>query len=172
MVEVTLRGIRDQDADVFARRFTEMGWSKPASLFRRYALEHATGLRWVSVAEVEGELAGYVTLLWDSDDRTFRNAGIPEVVDLNVLPSFRRRGVGTALLDSAESEAAARSDVIGIRVGLHSGYGAAQRLYVARGYKPDGSGAVIRGDSVAEGATVQLNDDLTLRLTLTLPRPS
>jgi hypothetical protein len=44
-------------------------------------------------------------------------------------------GIGTAnggtSLDRAEAEAARRSGVVGIGVGLHPGYNAAQRLYVS-----------------------------------------
>jgi hypothetical protein len=92
--------------------------------------------------------------------------GIPEISDLRVDAEFRRRGIGTALLEWAEAEAASRSDRVGINVGLHSGYGAAQRIYARRGYVPDGTGAVINGTVVPEGATITLDDDpiVTLRL--------
>ena len=55
-------------------------------------------------------------------------------------------------------------------MGLHSGYGPAQRLYARRGYVPDGSGVVIEGVTVPEGATIRLDDQpvVTLRLTKTL----
>ena len=39
-----------------------------------------------------------------------------------------------------EALAAETSDTVCLGVGLHSGYGAAQRMYVLRGYVPDGSG--------------------------------
>ena len=49
------------------------------------------------------------------------------------------RGVGSALMDAVEALAAVTSDTVCLGVGLHSGYGAAQRMYVLRGYVPDGS---------------------------------
>lgn len=53
-------------------------------------------------------------------------------MDLNVLPRFRKMGIGSLLLDIAEKEAATKSDVVGIGVGLYAGedggYGSAQRL--------------------------------------------
>ncbi len=166
--QITLRALRDDDADTFQHWSDQLGWHKPSGLFRRYAEEHDAGSRWVCVAELKGEFAGYVTVLWTSMDSTLRDSGIPEIVDLNVLPAYRCRGVGTALLDAAEVQVASRSDIVGIRVGLHSGYGSAQRLYVARGYLPDGAGAVIHGESAPEGATVQLDDELALRMTKTV----
>lgn len=102
---------------------------------------------------------------WSSEDPIFAERGVPEIKDLNVLPRFRGDGVGSALLEAAEELIRERSGVAGLRVGLHAGYGAAQRLYVRRGYVPDGSGAVdAAGESVPEGAGVVLDDDVTLRL--------
>ena len=49
-------------------------------------------------------------------------------------------------------------------VGLHSGYGAAQRLYIKRGYIPDGSGVWYRNQPLEMNATIQNNDDLVLYL--------
>lgn len=86
------------------------------------------------------------------------------MVDLNVLGGFQRRGVGAALLDAVEARAAERHERIGLRVGLHPGYGPAQRLYAERGYLPDGAGAVRNGRPVPEGAAVPLDDETTLRL--------
>ena len=161
---MTLRALRESDAELFARAFDEIGWNKPANLFLRYFAAQQAGLRWVRVADVAGVPAGYVTLVWRSDDPVFSATGIPEIVDLNVLPAYRRKGIATALLDAAEAEAASRSETVGIRVGLHGGYGAAQRLYVRRSYIPDGKGVVVRGESISEGATAPIDDDLTLRL--------
>lgn len=43
-------------------------------------------------------------------------------------------------MDIAEEIAATYADTVYLGVGLHSGYGSAQRMYVKRGYIPDGSG--------------------------------
>ena len=57
-----------------------------------------------------------------------------------------------------------KSTIYGLGVGLHSGYGGAQRLYAKRGYLPDGSGVWYR-DAVCEPYTICRNDDdLTLYL--------
>ena len=165
------RPLRKEDAKTFAEAFAAIGWSKPASGFEKYFEEQTRGLRWVQVVEWEGTLAGYVTVAWSASDRVLRDSGIPEIMDLNVLPQFRKRGLGSALMASAEAEASRRSSSVGLRVGLHSGYGAAQRIYVRRGYVPDGTGAVIEGEVVPEGSSVRLDDDITLRMTRDLPAP-
>ena len=138
--------------------------------FRAYLSAQQAGTRSVHLAICGGQVAGYVTLLWSADDPVLRELGIPEIADLRVREEFRGRGIGTALLDLVEVEAATRSDCVGLNVGLHSGYGAAQRLYVRRGYLPDGSGVVVEGEVVPEGATIRLDDDpiATLRMTKAL----
>jgi GNAT superfamily N-acetyltransferase len=143
----------------------EAGFSS-VEKFRRYLSEDRAGLRPVFVAILDGEVAGYVTLLWNADDPAFRMEEIAEISDLWVSDCFRCRGVGTALLAHAEQEAARRSPTVGLNVGLHSGYGAAQRIYVRCGYVPDGSGVVVEGEVVPEGSTIRLDDDpiVTLRM--------
>ena len=147
---LVLRPLEPSDSEPF---------DKSAEAVALYLEEHASKLRWVCVAEWRGDAAGHVTLLWEAADCVLRADGIPEVYDLKVIAPFRGRGIGSALLDAVEAHASTRSESIGLNVGLHSGYGAAQRLYVRRGYIPDGSGLVIDGVTVEEGATVRLMDD-------------
>ena len=66
---------------------------------------------------------------------------------------------------STALRAFARSAEIGIGVGLHPGYGVAQRLYVIRGYVPDGRAVTYQNRAIAEGQTVVMDDDLVLHLT-------
>ncbi|MBE2236850.1 MAG: GNAT family N-acetyltransferase [Caldilineaceae bacterium] len=162
---VTLRSLRATDAPIIARAFAEQGWNKLATQYMAYLSQQATGERDVLVAELEEEFAGYVTIVWASDYLPFRAAGIPEIVDLNVLLKHRRRGVATALLNEAEARIARRSPVAGIGVGLTADYGAAQILYATRGYRPDGRGIAVCGISVRHGDQVTVNDDLALYLT-------
>jgi ribosomal protein S18 acetylase RimI-like enzyme len=98
----------------------------------------------------------------------FRDAGVPEIQDFNVLPAFRRRAIGTKLMDEAERLILERSFVIGIGVGLHHDYGAAQRLYVKRGYVPDALGITSHGRRVNWGEKAKIDDDLVLWFTKTV----
>jgi len=86
-------------------------------------------------------------------------------VDFNVLPQFRRQGIGTQLLDKAESEIAIVSSTAGIGVGMTPDYGAAQRLYAVRGYVPDGRGLHYRGHYIKYGQEITVDDNLALYLT-------
>jgi ribosomal protein S18 acetylase RimI-like enzyme len=115
--------------------------------------------------------AGYVTVVWVSGYRPFAQAGIPEIQDLNVLPQFRRRGIASALMDAAEAAIAARAETAGIGVGLYADYGAAQLMYLRRGYLPDGRGIAYRGATVAPATRVPVDDDLVLMMARRLHAP-
>jgi GNAT superfamily N-acetyltransferase/NTP pyrophosphatase (non-canonical NTP hydrolase) len=154
---------------LISEAFNQIGWNKPVSLFEGYLKEQEAGERLVWVAHFKGEFAGYVTLKWQSQYPSFKAQNIPEISDLNVLPAYRKMGIGSLLLDTAEKEAAAKSEVVGIGVGLYagedSGYGAAQRLYIKRGYIPDGQGVTYNYEPAIPGNSYPLDDDLVLWFT-------
>ncbi|TCC10305.1 GNAT family N-acetyltransferase [Kribbella soli] len=158
-----IRPLRVEDPPVLAAAFDAIGWNKPESQYRRYLGEQEAGTRDVLIATVDGEFAGYVTVRWVSPYEPFD--GIPEVQDFNVLPKFRRRGIGSALMDAAEALVAERSPIVGIGVGLYPDYGQAQRMYVRRGYLPDGRGLIYDGRQVPPMETIRNDDSATLMFT-------
>ena len=109
-----------------------------------------------------------MTIDWNPSYPPFRADGIPEIQDFNVLPRFRRKGIGTRLMDEAEREVSERSSVVGIGVGMTPDYGAAQRLYVLRGYVPDGMGLAHEGRPVMRGDRITVDDGLVLYMTRAL----
>lgn len=164
-VLVRVRLMATADVASVAAAFAAQGWYKPQEQYMRYLEESDQGQRVVLLAERGGEFAGYVTVVWESDYPPFLAAGIPEIVDFNVLIKFQRQGVGTALLDEAERRIAERSEVGGIGVGVTADYGAAQVLYVRRGYIPDGRGMAQAGRAVRHGEQVTVDDDLAVYFT-------
>jgi len=159
--------LRTADIAEIAAAFAALGWNKPAEQYERYLAEQNAGTRETLVARMEGKFCGYVTVNWQPAYPPFRDAKIPEVQDFNVLPDFRRRGIGSRLMDEAERLAHTRSPTVGIGVGLFHDYGAAQRLYVLRGYVPDALGITAQGKRVNWGDEVKVDDDLVLFLTKT-----
>ena len=161
----TIRPLERKHIPEIAEAFRQLGWNKPASQYERYLGQQELGVRDVYVAFVDGQFAGYLTICWESSYRPFLVHSIPEIVDFNVLPKFRRMGVGTQLMDKAEQEIARVSAVAGIGVGMTPDYGAAQRLYILRGYLPDGRGLHWRDHYVAYREEIVVDDDLALYLT-------
>lgn len=165
MSRIVIRPFNPGDPPRLHAAFTAVGWGKPITLFERYLQEHVSQTRYAVLAEVSGDVAGYVTLAWQSKYPPFTEQRIPEVSDLNVLPRYRRLGIATNLLDFLERIAARRSPTVGLGVGLYADYGAAQRIYVRRGYLPDGRGVMHANQPVSAGQTVALDDNTTLMFT-------
>jgi GNAT superfamily N-acetyltransferase len=164
-LKLNIRLLDIRDIPQIADAFKKLGWNKPASQYERYAMEQALDMRDVYVAFVEDQFAGYLTICWTSTYPPFREAKIPEVVDFNVLPEFRRQGIGTMLMDRAEHEIAKVSRMAGIGVGMTADYGAAQRMYVLRSYIPDGRGLHHRDRPLQYGEQMTVDDDLALYFT-------
>ena len=162
---LAIRPLNEYDSAVISTAFAQMGWNKPEAQYRQYLSEQAAGTRMCFVAIVDGQFAGYVTVNWRPSYPGFSELNIPEIQDLNILRQFRKQGIASRLLDRAEAEVARISGVVGIGVGLHPGYNAAQRLYVRRGYIPDGRGVTYRDRYIAEGSHVLVDDDLVLHFT-------
>lgn len=162
---ISIRPLETADPAVISSAFDAIGWDKPVDQYQRYLAEQEAGNRDVFVAMFDGEFAGYGTLNWQPTYPQYEAEKIPEIQDVNVLTQFRRRGIGSALLDAAENRAAKRVGRVGIRVGLDPGYGAAQRLYVQRGYVPDGHGLAYHDRTVQYGEQVAVDDDLVLCFT-------
>ena len=163
--EPVIRFLESNDIPEIVRAFEQMGWNKPASQYERYVAQQELGVRNVYVAFVGGEFAGYLTICWESSYQPFYVKSIPEIVDFNVLPRFRRMGIGTQLMERAEKEIAKVSSVAGIGVGMTADYGAAQRLYILRGYIPDGLGLHWRDHHVHYREDIVVDDELALFLT-------
>ncbi len=162
---IQIRSLNQLDPPVIAAAFASIGSVKPEALYLLYLQQEAAGSRICLVATLEGEFAGYATINWRPTYPGFAELEIPEIQELNVLPTFRRRGIASRLLDLVEAQAARRYYAVGIGVGLHAGYNAAQRLYGLRGYIPDGRGITYREQYVGQYVQVMLDDDLVLHLT-------
>jgi GNAT superfamily N-acetyltransferase len=164
-VDTVIRLMEPQDIEPIAAAFRTLGWNKPASQYERYYAQQSRGERIVLVAFVKGDFVGYLTICWQPDYPPFKEANTPEIQDFNVLPVFRGQGIGSRLMDEAEQIVAQHSTVVGICVGLYADYGAAQRLYVKRGYIPDGNGLVSHDRFVKPGEQVTVDDDLIICFT-------
>jgi GNAT superfamily N-acetyltransferase len=163
MSNFNLQPLQNSDFDEIVTAFQQIGWDKPKSLFQQYFDEAQHGIRHVLIARDNKQFCGYVTLKWISDYAAFANQQVPEIVDLNVLPAFRRKGTGTMLVQACEQMAKERGATeIGLGVGLLADYGSAQRLYVRLGFMPDGHGLHYKAHAVQYAESVSADDDLVL----------
>ncbi|KXT80877.1 acetyltransferase, GNAT family [Streptococcus oralis] len=159
----SIRKMQESDIKDLYRGFISQGWPGREEILARYFLEQECGEREVLVAEVEGALAGYITILPCAKQGPFAEI-YPELSDFNVFEPFQNQGIGNLLLEEAEKRVRLISDKVTLGVGLHSGYGPAQRLYIKRGYIPDGSGVWYQNHRPAMDATCEDIGDLVLYL--------
>lgn len=90
---------------------------------------------------------------------------LPGIAALMVFKEYRRMGIASKLIDVAEKLANKYSDKIYLEVCLNSDYGTAQRMYIKRGYVPDGQGVYYESEVCPVDAQCK-NDDGTTRKTL------
>jgi len=166
MTDISLADAESADITGLADAFRD--WPKPAALFEHYVDERRAGRIDVLVARRDESPAGYCLIIWESAYPPFREAGIPEISDLNVLHAHRGAGLGRLLLDEVERRIATRAGTAGLRVGLYADYGIAQQMYARRGYLPDGRGVSIDGEPVPPGTMIALDDEPVLALTRAL----
>lgn len=161
-MDITIKLLEVQDIPLLTSAQSFLNWNTPESYFQDLLSEQDKDRRIVLVAYSDDDIAGYVTIRWQSDYPPFAEKAIPEINDLRVLPEFRRRGVATALMDEVEKRIFKVSSMAGIGVGLYADYGLAQRMYILRGYVPDGLGLQYKNQTVKPGRDVFVDDDLLL----------
>ena len=159
----SIRKMQESDIKNLSQGFISQGWPGREEILARYFLEQKSKEREVLVAEIDGVVAGYITILPIAKHGPFAGMS-PELSDFNVFEPFQNQGIGNLLLEEAEKRVKLISDKVTLGVGLHSGYGPAQRLYIKRGYIPDGSGVWYQNYPVAMNATCEDIGDLVLYL--------
>jgi len=163
----SIRKMQESDIQDLSRGFISQGWPGREEILARYFLEQECGEREVLVAEVEGALVGYITILPCAKQGPFAEI-YPELSDFNVFEPFQNQGIGNLLLEEAEKRVRLTSDKVTLGVGLHSGYGPAQRLYIKRGYIPDGTGVWYQNHQPAMNAVCEDIGELILYLSKNL----
>ena len=155
---LVIRTMTEPDAHAIAEGERAQGYGTTPDRFLSRLREQEEGKCIAIVAEWAGQAAGYIHVYPDSQWGPLGGQGYPEIVDFGVLEKFRRQGIGSRLMDAAEAVAAECAPAVYLAVGLHKYYGPAQRMYIKRGYLPDGSG-VWYGDKPCEPYGTYCNDD-------------
>ncbi|WP_113929633.1 GNAT family N-acetyltransferase [Bacillus sp. P14.5] len=165
MSEVKIGFLHENEIEVVSMDLESHGIYRNAEYLEDCIREVEEGKRVIFLAKTEEKTVGMSHLLLTSRHPELRSENIPEINDLIVGPDQRGRGIGAKLLAAQEEYAKEQGfQSIGLCVGLYSDYGPAQRLYLQRGYIPDGRGVVYDYRMVEPGEMVRLDDELTLCL--------
>ena len=163
----SIRKMQEFDIKDLSRGFISQGWPGREEILTRYFKEQESGEREVLIADLTSAVAGYITILPDAKQGPFAGMG-PELSDFNVFEPFQNQGIGNFLMEEAENRVKLFSDKVTLGVGLHSGYGPAQRLYIKRDYIPDGSGVWYRNQPLEMNAVCEDIGELVLYLSKNL----
>lgn len=142
-----------------------MGVAKDVGYFERQFEHQAKGTRQIFISTLDQEDVGYCILNWQPKYALFKKLAIPEIQDLNVLSSFRRRGIATQKIIHCENLAVEKGYAqMGIGVSVSPAFGPAQRLYVKLGYMPDGNGVTHDRGLTTPNEMRPLDDQLCLMM--------
>lgn len=161
---IVIRDLQQSDAQIITDEEIAQGWDASVEKYEMRLKHQAEGRSISLVAEYNGNIAGYINIYPNSEWGAYANRGYSEIIDFGVLAKYRNNGIGSKLMDIAEQIAFSYADVVYLGVGLHSGYGNAQRMYVKRGYIPDGSGIWYKDEICKQNANYCNDDDLVLYL--------
>ena len=156
---ILIRDMQPTDAQIITEGEIAQGWDATVDKYEMRLKHQAEGKSISLVAEYQGNVAGYINVYPASEWGAFAGKGLPEIMDFGVLEKYRKHGIGGKLMDVAEQIAAIYSDTVYLGVGLNSDYGSAQRMYIKRGYIPDGTGVWYQ-DKVCEQYAECCNDDV------------
>ena len=100
--DLIIRSMTEDDARIIYETYLSYNWHPVLDTYRNYYTENGTGRRITFCAEIDGKLAGHVSLILKPDPDElgpFREEGLPLVSDFTVFFAYHRQGIGTALLD-------------------------------------------------------------------------
>lgn len=163
--DLLIRNMNDTDPQIIYIEEKKQGWQGATTdKYMKRLSDQAAGKSIALIAEYKGNVAGYINIYDISSDENSSQKCYCHIIDLGVLEKYRKHGIGSKLMDIAEEIASEFSDTVYLEVGLHSGYGSAQRMYVKRGYIPDGNGVWYGHDICKPNENYCNDDDLNLHL--------
>ena len=159
--DIIIRDMVETDPKIITDEEIAQGWvNQKEEKYTQRLKDVADGKCVALVAEYKGNVAGYFNVYPNSMGGSFGGKGLPELVDFGVLMKYRNHGIGNTLMQVAENIAKKYSDTVYLGVGLHRDYGSAQRMYIKRGFIPDGTGLWWQGKNLEPYADMK-NDDET-----------
>ena len=161
--DIVIRDMIESDPEIITHEEHLQGWThQTKEKYEQRLIDVADNKCVALIAEYKNNVAGYLNIYFNTMCSSFGGKGFPELIDLGVLKKYRNQGIGNLLMQVAEDIAKNYADTVIIGVGLHRDYGSAQRLYVKRGYIPDGSGLWWQGKPLEPYADLKNDDEAAI----------
>jgi hypothetical protein len=162
--KLTFRVVQPNEIAAVKQEVKPVFFSGDEATIEDHFQDHENGASTTILGYELGRLVGIVTIRWQCRYPPFRDRQIPLIQNIEIRYEDRGRGIGGLMLERTEQEIALRSQLAGICVGIAESYGPAQRLYVKRGFVPDGRSVCHPHEPLRIGETVRIDDDLLLWL--------
>lgn len=159
--KLKIRNMLPNDIDKILDNFAKQNWHKPKEVLEKYLTQQYKQERYVLIAEYQNTIAGYITIKKATKYGPYQNT-YPELSDFIVFMPYQKNGIGNKLLECAETICAQFANTVTLAVGLHAGYGQAQRLYSKRGYLLEGSGVYYQNQKLTPYTNCINDDDLVI----------
>ena len=148
MEAINIRPARKSDIKDILETFAV--WHKTKEQFANYLAKQDLGESILIIAiTTKNKVVGYANLFWRSRISQHHKQGIPEIVDLNVIPEYQRKGIASQLVHYIEQVVLEKSSSsIGIAVEPTNEYFPAKQLYKKLGYMEEGNSFLDDGTKI------------------------
>ena len=158
------RNMTREDATVMLYSFSRQGEEKSQNLLLSYYSQQHKGERKVLIADYEGEILGYVTLLRNAKIGPYKDKFIPQIDDLNVFEPYRSSGLGEFLLNEAEKIAVKYCDTAILGISLIDDCDIAHKMFAKQDYKFMGTGIWNKDHKLSLHDNVTVDSDVKIYL--------
>lgn len=161
--DLHIRDLRKEDIMELDHHLVEQHWSPKTEVYQQRLIQAKEKTFFSLVAIYKNNVAGHINLYLDKDVGPYQ--GVAYIEDLLVFEKFQNLGIASHLIDVCEKITKKnKKQLMTLSVGLHHGYGKAQRLYIKKGYLPDGSGAWYQQHIATPYTVINHDDDFVLYL--------
>ena len=148
MNNVCIRIAADSDIRGILEAFSI--WHKTRKQFIDYlAKQDRNESKLIVVVTEANKIVGYANVFWQSRIDWHGLEGIPEIVDLNVISEYQRKGIATQMICYLEKLILEKGiSAVGIAVESINDYLPANKLYLKLGYKKEKKNTIVDGEEV------------------------
>ena len=130
--ELILRTLTEQDIDTICEEKRRQGRHPDKERYMKRIHDMENGKSYAIAAEYKGIAVGYINLLFKAVDGPFEGI-YPEIYDFGINEKYRRKGIGSKMMDVAEALASERSDIVCLAKGTFYNFFHLREIFLCYG---------------------------------------